>query len=90
MSVATLSPTEVTNKTIVEALARLPHEALPDLLQFIEFLEYKYYQIIEGASEDEALWEAVQASEAYRKQHPNEELERYSSGPEFLKAVADL
>lgn len=41
-------------------------------------------------SDDEALWDAVQANQAYKAQHPDEELEQYQSGADFLKAVEDL
>lgn len=85
-----LSPNKNPSQAILEALNRLPSEALPELLNFMEYLEYKFLDFASDDSEDEALWDAVQASEAYRKQHPDEELERYSSGAEFLAAVADL
>jgi hypothetical protein len=81
---------KVTPETIVEALDHLPPEYLPDVLQFIQFLEYKLQASPADHAEDEALWDAVQANQTYKEQHPDEELERYKSGADFLKAVADL
>lgn len=82
---------KVTTETIVEALDHLPPEYLDDVIQFIQFLEYKsHVAALDDHSEDEALWEAVQANQAYKEQHSDEELERYKSGADFLKAVADL
>lgn len=80
----------VTMEFIMKALYNLPPEDLPAVLQFIEFLEYKSNIIADNRSEDEALWDAVQANQRYKAEHPNEELERYTSGKEFLNAVADL
>ena len=61
--------TEVTIEDIIAALKRVPLERLPDILQFIEFIEY---QAADDASEDEALWAAVEAEQAYRQQHPED------------------
>ncbi len=80
----------VTTETIVKALDHLSPECLSDVLQFIQFLEFKTQAALDEHSEDEALWDAVQANQAYKAQHPDEELERYKSGSEFLKAVAEL
>jgi hypothetical protein len=82
----------VTTNTIVETLQHLSPKYLPDVLQFIQFLEYKSISTPDDATafEDEALWDAVQANQAYKVQHPDEVLERYQSGTEFLKAVEDL
>lgn len=76
---------------IVDSLHYLPPEYLVDVLQFIQFLEYKLTAIYDDLrEEDEALWDAVQANRTYKERHPDEELERYKSGAEFLEAVADL
>jgi hypothetical protein len=81
---------KVTTEIIVEALDHLPPEYLPDVLQFIQFLEYKSQAFPADHVEDEALWDAVQANQTYKEHHPDEELERYKSGSDFLKAMADL
>ena len=80
----------ITSDTIVEALQHLSPKYLPDVLQFIHFLEYKSLNTQDEAEEEEALWNAVQAHQAYKAQHPDEALERYQSGAEFLKAVEKL
>lgn len=66
------APTIVTNQTILTALRRLPTYALPDVLQFIEYLEYKLGIVFDEPSEDEALWDAVQAEVQYRQKHPED------------------
>lgn len=60
-----VTPT-VTTEDVLQGLQRLPHAAWPEVLQFIEFLAYKQN------SEDEALWQAVQAEKAYRQAHPED------------------
>jgi len=79
----------VTTEEIIGALNRLPPKYLPDVLQFIQFLEYRLIDDSDS-SEDEALWDAVQTNKTYKAQHPKEKLERHKSGTEFLKAVEDL
>lgn len=61
---------EITLEDILEAIQRVPPERLPDILQFIEFIEYQAAQT--GISEDEALWAAVEAEQAYRQEHPED------------------
>lgn len=63
---------EISAETIVKALYRLPSECLPHILQYIEFLEYRFTHTSQDSSEDEALWDAVQAERGYRKQHPED------------------
>lgn len=75
--------------TIVNTLHRLPPEQLSDVLDFVQYLEYKNISKVDS-SEDAALWDAVQANEQYKAEHPDEPLERYRSGKEFLEALADL
>jgi hypothetical protein len=48
---------------------------LPEVLQFIPFLEYKSINFIDEIEENDALWDAVQANQAYKAQHPDEVLE---------------
>jgi hypothetical protein len=81
---------EITIDDILEALQRVPPERLPDILQFIEFIEYQTTLAADDSSEDEALWAAVEANQAYKQQHPDEEPERYKSGADFLKVVKEM
>lgn len=70
------------------ALRRMPPERLADVLQFVEFIEYqsqKQAQSFDDASEDDALWAAVQANHAYKAQHPGEMIV-HESGADFLAA----
>ncbi|MCP4681618.1 MAG: hypothetical protein GY864_04730 [Desulfobacterales bacterium] len=78
---------QVTIQDVETALRRIPHERLKDVLTFIEFTQYQAET--EPSDEDEALWAAVEANQAYKERHP-EQVERYKSGAEFLKAVADI
>ena len=64
----TTALSEVTAENILQKLQHLPQAAWPDVLQFIEFLEYKW----EVITEDEALWQTVQAERAYRQAHPED------------------
>ena len=88
----TIEPITVSDEmlsTILDALRRLPPERLNDVLDFVQFLEYK--TLSQGdSSEDASLWDAVQANQQYKAEHPDEPLERYQSGKEFLEALADL
>lgn len=58
----------VTAEDVLQGLHRLPHAAWDEVLQFIEFLEYKQNTI----SEDEALWQAVQTERTHRQAHPED------------------
>jgi hypothetical protein len=79
----------ITIEDIVQSLHRIPEERLPDILQFIEFIEYQIYAEDESL-EDEALWTAVEVNQAYKNEHPDEEPERYTSGDDFLRAFSEL
>ena len=81
------SPVKVDD--VIAALRRMPIKYLGDVLQFIEFIEYKTMAGGDDA-ENETLWTAVEFNQAYKKQFPDEPLEQYASGKDFLKAVADL
>jgi len=63
---------EISAETVIKALYRLPSEYLPHILQYIEFLEYKFTYTSSDPSEDEALWDAVRAERRHRKQHPED------------------
>lgn len=69
---------------ILDALRRVPPERLADILQFVEFIEY---QTAADAAEDEALWAAVQATQADRQKHPEDMTVLRS--PEEIKAFLD-
>ncbi len=71
------------------ALRRLPPPRLNEVLLFIEFLEYIGGNGHDDA-EDEDLWTAVQAHNAYRQAHPDEEPEEFDSPEAFLQATAEL
>jgi hypothetical protein len=78
---------EITIDDILDALRRLPPDRLPDVLQFIEFIEYQVTQAETDTSEDEALWAAVEAEQAYRREHPEEVITLHST--DELKAFLD-
>ena len=73
---------------IMESLQSLSSDQLPDVLQFIQFLQYKPL-LLDDSAEDEALWEAVEANQLYDQQHPDEPLIRFKSGEEFLEATTE-
>jgi hypothetical protein len=86
----TITVNQVTIDDIIKSLHRIPPERLPDILQFIEFVEYQTISAEDEVLEDEALWTAVEVNQAYKNEHPDEEPERYASGDDFLKAFSDL
>jgi len=77
-------------RAIVAALRKLPPDYLPEVLRYIEFLDYKINVARSDAAEEAALWAAVEANQEYKRQHPDEALEVHETGADFLKAVADL
>jgi len=72
---------------VIEAIRLLRSEQLAEVWKFIEFLDYKDF--LENSSEDEWAWRIVQANEKYKELHPDEPLEVFTSGEDFLKASAD-
>jgi len=96
MAVATISggareiPRHIPIETVAAALSKLPPDYLFEVMQFIEFLEYKSSAKSSDIADDLALWAAVEANQAYKREHPDEENEKYESGDDFLKAFADL
>jgi hypothetical protein len=82
----------VTLKEVETALRRVPPLRLPEVLTFIESLEYRAERDegydIDDPSEDAALWAAVEADDAYKAQHPGEMI-IHESGEAFLAATAD-
>jgi len=87
-------------KTIVEAQisqAKMPGRRIADTWRFLktaidEWLRGQDQQaeLLADLAEDEISWALVEANKQYKAEHPDEELERYASGEDFLKAVADL
>ena len=75
---------------IVAALRKLPPDYLAEVLHYIEFLQYKLEVTRGDAAEDAALWTAVEANREYKRLHPDEDLEVYETGADFLEAVMDL
>ncbi len=85
--ITTTFATEITIDEVLEALQRVPPERLPDILQFIEFIEYQTTLAADDSSEDEALWAAVEAEQAYRREHPEDVIILRSA--DELKAFLD-
>lgn len=86
-------PTEAMNaspavsmETMVQALRRLPLAVWPDVLQFMEFMEYKWQNDAISADEDAALWHAVEVEQAHRQAHP-EDVMVYQSIEELAAAL---
>jgi hypothetical protein len=77
-------------KAIVAALRQLPPDYLPEVLRYIEFLDYKIHLARSEAAEETALWAAIEANQEYKRQHPEEGLEIHETSAEFLNSVADL
>ncbi len=61
---------EISAERIIKALYRLPSEYLPHILQYIEFLEYKFTYTSSDPFEDEALWDAAQAEMVRKDMNP--------------------
>lgn len=77
-------------KAVVGALRKLPPDYLPEVLRYIEFLDYKLNAARAEAAEEAALWSAVEANQEYKRRRPDEGLEIHETGADFLEAVADL
>lgn len=75
---------------IVAALRKLPPDYRAEVLHYIEFLDYKINSARADAAEEAALWAAVEANQEYKRLHPDEELEVYETGADFLEAFKDL
>ena len=84
---ATETPGE---NAVVIALRKLPPDYLPEVLRYIEFLDYKLSATRAEESEEAALWAAVEANQEYKRQDADERLEVHETGADFLKAVTDL
>ena len=77
-------------RAVMAALRKLPAQYMVEVLRYIEFLDYKVNVTGTDADEEAALWAAVEANEAYKRSHPDEELEIYETGEDFLEAMKDL
>ncbi len=77
-------------RTVVAALRKLPPDCLPEVLRYIEFLDYKISAARADAEEEAVLWAAVEANQQYKRQQPDEGLEIHETGADFLRAVADV
>lgn len=73
---------------IVDSLQRLSSEQLTDVLHFIHFLQYRPL-LIDETSDDESLWVAVRANEAFDENHPRQAPMRFETGEEFLRSTTD-
>lgn len=77
-------------RAVVVALRKLPPLYVSEVLRYIEFLDYKINVSGADATEEAALWAAVEANQEYKRRHPDEDLEVYETGADFLEAVKDL
>ena len=84
------TPANISIELVAAALSKLPPDYLSEVMQFIEFLEYKSSAGAGDIADDFALWMAVEANQAYKREHPDEELDMFESGEDFLKAFTDL
>ena len=75
---------------VIAALHKLPPQYVAEVLRYIEFLDYKINVTGVDVAEETALWAAVEANQEYKRRHPDEELEVYETGADFLEAVKDL
>lgn len=79
-----------TMATIIQRLKRLPADRLPEVLTFVEFIEYQAAGSLQDQVEEQALWVAVEANREYKRSRVEDALEEYATGEDFLDAVADL
>ena len=76
MAVAVISPRvqgaarTVPVETVVAALNKLPPDYLAEVMQFIEFLEFKSSVEPGNASDDASLWVAVEAEPSIQARAP--------------------
>lgn len=76
---------DVTLELVIESLHSLRPTQVAEVWKFIQFLDYK--DLLEDPTEDEWAWRMVQENEKYKELHPDEPLEVFASGEEFLKAT---
>ena len=81
---------DVEEGAVVAALRKLPPNDRLEVLRYIEYLDYKANVAHNVVAEDRALWAAVEVNQEYKSRHPDEELEVFETGTDFLQATADL
>ena len=81
---------DVEEGAVVAALRKLPPNDRLEVLRNIEYLDYKANVARNVVAEDRALWAAVEVNQEYKSRHPDEELEVFETGTDFLQATADL
>ena len=84
------SQPDVEEGAVVAALRKLPPNDRLEVLRYIEYLDYKANMARNVVAEDRALWAAVEVNQEYKSRHPDEELEVFETGTDFLQATADL
>ena len=84
------SQPDVEEGVVVAALRKLPPNDRLEVLRYIEYLDYKANVARNVVAEDRALWAAVEVNQEYKSRHPDEELEVFETGADFLQATADL
>jgi len=84
------SQPDVEEGVVVAALRKLPPNDRLEVLRYIEYLDYKANVAPNIVAEDRALWAAVEVNQEYKSRHPDEELEVFETGTDFLQATADL
>jgi len=91
-SISSIEPTTMPDdmiSTIINSLRQMSPERVKDVFDFVQTFESRIISQNDVA-EDVSLWQAVEANQQYKLENPDEPLERYSSGKEFLQAMADL
>jgi hypothetical protein len=81
---------DVEEVAVMTALRKLPPDDRLEVLRYIEYLDYKANVAHNVVAEDRALWAAVEVNQEYKSRHPDEELEVFETGADFLQATADL
>ena len=81
---------DIEEGAVVAALRKLPPNDRLEVLRYIEYLDYKANMARTVVAEDRALWTAVEVNQEYKSRHPDEELEVFETGADFLQATADL
>ena len=76
--------TEIPIEELERVIRQLPPSRRREVRRFIEFLQFR------DADETESLWQAVEAHQAHRAAHPDEQPEVYESGEDFLRATEEL
>lgn len=81
---------DIEEGAVVAALRKLPPNDRLEVLRYIEYLDYKANMAHNVVAEDRALWAAVEVNQQFRSRHPDDELEVFETGADFLEATTDL